>query len=283
MNFSIVIGNPPYNNDINLQFVILGNNLSTRYSLWITPAKWQSKGGLDNISFRRAIIPYISKLTYYIDCGDVFNIRIHVGIAYYLITKTKVTQTLIRNYCSRVKSFESQGYESRVLDPDKCFLGNNATYTICSKVGCFNKDFTQMRFGMIPVEDHYNVFASALVTDAVGKTSFHTFSNTGNLTMLAPLTISKEAFYRSNDTKCFFTSTEISKSKNFITLLNTKFIRFLLLMRNCTFHNNNDESWSFVPEYTDFTKEYTDKELYKEYGLTDAEIEIIESVIKSRV
>ena len=45
VKFNIVVGNPPYNKDIYLDFVRQGHKLATDYSLWITPAKWQAKGG----------------------------------------------------------------------------------------------------------------------------------------------------------------------------------------------------------------------------------------------
>lgn len=45
MTFDVVIGNPPYNNDLYLDFVQLGYKLSSNYVCMITPAKWQAKGG----------------------------------------------------------------------------------------------------------------------------------------------------------------------------------------------------------------------------------------------
>lgn len=43
--FGVVIGNPPYNNDAYLDFVTLGHSLASKYTMMITPAKWQAKGG----------------------------------------------------------------------------------------------------------------------------------------------------------------------------------------------------------------------------------------------
>ena len=43
MRFDVVIGNPPYNNDMYLDFVTLGCQLSTKYTVMIIPAKWQAK------------------------------------------------------------------------------------------------------------------------------------------------------------------------------------------------------------------------------------------------
>lgn len=45
MDFDVVVGNPPYNNDMYLDFVMQGHTLSKQFTLMITPAKWQAKGG----------------------------------------------------------------------------------------------------------------------------------------------------------------------------------------------------------------------------------------------
>lgn len=45
VKFDIVIGNPPYNNDLYIPFVEAGHKLSKEYTVMITPAKWQAKGG----------------------------------------------------------------------------------------------------------------------------------------------------------------------------------------------------------------------------------------------
>ena len=42
MKFDIVIGNPPYNKGMDLDFVDLGYKISNKYTVMITPAKWQT-------------------------------------------------------------------------------------------------------------------------------------------------------------------------------------------------------------------------------------------------
>lgn len=64
MKFDVVIGNPPYNNDIYLDFVTLGHQLSAQYTIMITPAKWQAKGGKKNEDFRKNIVPYMSHICF---------------------------------------------------------------------------------------------------------------------------------------------------------------------------------------------------------------------------
>ena len=87
MKFDVVVGNPPYNNDIYLDFVTFGHRLSTQYTLMITPAKWQAKGGKKNEDFRANIVPYISEIAYYPNEKDIFNIYLSGGLSYFLIDK----------------------------------------------------------------------------------------------------------------------------------------------------------------------------------------------------
>lgn len=42
MKFSAVIGNPPYNKGMDIDFAILGFNLTNKYMTLIIPAKWQT-------------------------------------------------------------------------------------------------------------------------------------------------------------------------------------------------------------------------------------------------
>lgn len=58
----------------------------------------------------------------------------------------------------------------------------------------------------------------------------------------------------------------------------TKFVRYLISLA-LTSMNIAKESFQFVP-LQDFSKPWTDAELYAKYGLTDEEIQFIESMIK---
>lgn len=90
MQFDVVAGNPPYNNDAYLDFVTMGHLLARKYDLWITPAKWQAKGGQKNEDFRKNIVPYMSKIVYYPDATDLFDIAEVDGISVFFIwTRTE--------------------------------------------------------------------------------------------------------------------------------------------------------------------------------------------------
>ena len=77
------------------------------------------------------------------------------------------------------------------------------------------------------------------------------------------------------DTAVFDTQLEANNYKNYLC---TKFARYLL-RQAITSVNVTKECFAFVP-LQDFTKPWTDEELYKKYNLTDEEIQFIESMIK---
>lgn len=69
-----------------------------------------------------------------------------------------------------------------------------------------------------------------------------------------------------------------SEAKNFISYLKTKFFRALVSACKISQHTPS-KTYRFVP-MQDFSKPWTDAELYEKYGLADEEIAFIESMIK---
>ena len=99
MEFDVVIGNPPYNNDVYLDFVQVGHSISSKYTCMITPAKWQAKGGDKNENFRKNIVPYMSKIVFYPDCSDVFEIAEMGGISYFILGKSPNQAIQVEEKC----------------------------------------------------------------------------------------------------------------------------------------------------------------------------------------
>ena len=69
-----------------------------------------------------------------------------------------------------------------------------------------------------------------------------------------------------------------NECKNIITYIQTKFFRYLVSIKKKT-QNGPRGVYQFVP-LQDFSKPWTDDELYAKYGLNDEEIEFIESMIR---
>ena len=65
---------------------------------------------------------------------------------------------------------------------------------------------------------------------------------------------------------------------NLCSYIKTKFVRFLVATKTST-QSTPPDAFQFVP-LQDFSKPWTDAELYAKYGLTDEEIQFIESMIR---
>lgn len=63
-----------------------------------------------------------------------------------------------------------------------------------------------------------------------------------------------------------------------MSYIQTRFFRFLVLLIKNT-QDAPKKVYELVP-IQDFSKPWTDKELYEKYGLSEAEIEFIESMIR---
>jgi hypothetical protein len=68
------------------------------------------------------------------------------------------------------------------------------------------------------------------------------------------------------------------ETENLLSYLRTKFVRFLIL-QSLSSINLSKLVFSFVP-FQDFSESWTDDKLYAKYGLTEDEINFIESMIR---
>lgn len=126
-----------------------------------------------------------------------------------------------------------------------------------------------------------NVVITHMVNTNAGSSNQHTFTRNGNLLVLSTLSIS-EAMPSSTNYLSLYRSNSEDECRSFISYINTRLIRFLILGSIVASSLRNTETWRFVPDPGAFDHIFTDQELYQKYGLTDDEIAIIESVIKER-
>ena len=153
MKFDVVVGNPPYNNDIYLDFVTFGHRLSAQYTLMITPAKWQaktdgkpvgSKSPDKNVVFRTNIVPFMSKIVYYRDSTDIFDIKEWGGISYYLMNKVNNPYKMVKCICSKNKSLES---DWEIHDEKEVVLLPRKILNVLGKMGQLGEDsFKQSKY-----------------------------------------------------------------------------------------------------------------------------------------
>lgn len=276
MQLDVVIGNPPYNNDIYIPFVEMGHSIASTCSVFITPAKWQAKGGKKNEQFRQNIVPYMSKIVYYPESSDVFDIAVQGGISYYLIDNSIHENKLISSYCSKRNILGSNlAFEEREsTNVEKITFLSTKIQNIIDKINTKNTLYCTK----VGTDGHYNVMFTDLYNESKGQ--FLDKDGTAKVLL--------KVYYKNNTEKDAGATVIINsfnsedKAKSFCSYLDTKFIRFMLLIGKCSFHASNTACWRFVPDPITFDHIFTDEELYKKYNLTEEEINIIESVIKER-
>lgn len=278
MKFDVVIGNPPYNKDIYLDFVTLGHTLASKYDCWISPAKWQAKGGQKNEDFRKNIVPHMKNIVYYPEETDVFDVRSACGISYYLIDKNIHKEKYIYNISNRVKAFNS-GLQIR--EYNKLDTLYNIGNTIVKKLGN-----TGVNLLSNDTSKRYKVALNNQVLYWGSSKTHCFFSPDGKSQVISNCKI----FDSTSDKKLevsaaayVFSTDNVNEVEYFKSWVDTKFIRFLVLIGfNVLTGVLNPEFWRFVPNPEAFDHIFTDEELYKKYNLTSEEINIIESVIKER-
>ena len=79
-----------------------------------------------------------------------------------------------------------------------------------------------------------------------------------------------------------FMSDTLDECESFVSYFDTRFVRFLILCGLCSQSTGSPELYRFVPDPGPFDHIFTDEELYTKYNLSDDQIKVIESVIKSR-
>lgn len=96
-------------------------------------------------------------------------------------------------------------------------------------------------------------------------------------TILGKIRVSEPGSCSSNTFNVVVCKTKY-EAENISSYLRTKFVRYLVSVRTTT-QETPPKAFSFVP-MQDFSKPWTDEELYKKYKLTKEEIAFIESMIK---
>lgn len=263
--FNNIIMNPPYNpSDLYIDFVTLAHKIASEYVVAITPAKWQAKGGDKNEQFRKNIVPYISKVIYYLDSHDVFDIGETGGITYYIINTVEQKYKEITNICSKLDIFNS----TQTRELKQCL--NNYGYTFINKI-----NYKPLEISELPQDKRFRYRVSKLYSD-------RNINKANNVLNPANIEDSQEPSTLSDNYLIRYSSDNETEVKYFVSYVNTKFVRFCILIGLCASFIVSNEAWRFVPDPGKFDHIFTDAELYQKYDLTPDEISIIESVIKER-
>ena len=319
MKFDVIIGNPPYQlSDGGAQasatpiynlFVEQAKKLNPRYLSLIIPARWYGGGkGLD--SFRNIMITdrHIRELHDFLNASDCFGTGVEVkgGICYFLWDRDNEGKCKV--YTHNADSIIEQ--EERYLqEPNSnVFIRYAEGVSVYHKVRSLNEATidslvsSQKPFGMRTyIHGEKTPFNGSLLLFERGGTGYiHKREVTKNIEWVNKPKVYISAAYNAGDNyphqilgkpiagpvgSCctetyivigpFKTDLEVN---NVITYISTKFFRFLVMLKKTSQHAAANV-YSFVP-LQDFSKPWTDAELYAKYGLTDEEISFIESMIK---
>lgn len=290
MKFDLVIGNPPYNKGMDLDFVDLGYKISDQYTVMITPAKWQTAEANQKVSskninygqFRQMYVPHMKYVCFYPDCKDVFNIMQADGISWYLIDKLHTyDKCTVVNKLNANKVIDSVS-ERNLCDSNTLF---NAGDEIIKYIGKYNNfTFPDCDYGRFRVFTNNHAPGGALYAFSPTASSIHIIGKS----YLLDTHTKRLAFGETSlpdDAVAVYASDDLSECQSFISWLKTKFVRFFVAVNISKLAPMMcNECFKLVPAPPSgkFDHIYTDEELYKAFNLPQKYIDIIEAVVKER-
>lgn len=306
MHFDLVIGNPPYNKGMDIDFIDLGYELSKQYTVMIVPAKWQTADANQRISskmsygqFREKLVPHMEYVCFYPDCLDIFGIQEQSGVSWFILDKNNTYE----NSCTVENKCNLQKYANGIEKRD--ITHRQTLWNIGNKIiEHLNRGGQYKSYEFSPIENRkaYTLNMNtqmALGTCSSGAWDFNIggikksfigkggvlFNQSGqlNLTNKARLLrgVEKSGISASKDV---FTSDDIDECKSFYTWINSKFTRFFILINISSLTILNDNTFRFVPcpPHNSFDHLYTDKELYDWFNLPEEYRVVIDSILRDR-
>lgn len=320
MKFDVIIGNPPYQLStggskaqaipLYNKFVEQAKKLNPRYLTMIIPSRWFAGGmGLD--SFRESMLTErkISNLVDYPNAKDCFpGISLGGGVCYFLWSREydgdceftninngkattlmrkldefpvlvryneaisiihKVLQKKEESLSSIVSALSPFGIGSAERGKDVEEINDAVIYSSNGK-GFYPRSSVKQGLEYL---DKFKIMISKVTSEHAGEPGKDgTFKVISKMQLLKPNEICTFSYFLigNSDSKI--------EVKNILTYLSTKFVRFLLLQAVSSINISKDK-FRFIP-MQDFSKPWTDEELYAKYELTQEEIDFIESMIK---
>ena len=232
-------------------------------------------------------------VVFYPDCLDVFGIAEPSGISYYLIDMHSHNECNISNISVLNPVINSKETRSILRMETLWNCGNSIVSKIKSATGfrAYSiEEVTDLKTYTINVNKQllnslsrvWDWDASRIKDEYIGKGGC-LFDKDGKAKVFGyPKVITASKNNSSGTSINLFTTDSIDEAKSFVSWMYSKFVGFLIIINKYAQNIMSDNGWRFVPNPGAFDHIFTDAELYKKYGLTPEEINIIESVIKER-
>ena len=289
MKFDVVIGNPPYNKGMDLDFVDLGYKISSKYTVMITPAKWQTAEANQRVvskisygEFRQKYVPHMSYVCFYPDCKDVFGIMQADGISWYLIDKLhEYSECTVENRLIANKIINSICKRDLINSKTLFNIGDE----IHKYIGTYNEFyFDNYNGGRFKVLTNNHAPGGALYAFSKTASKVHIIGKS----YLMDSETNRLAYGETSlpdDAVIVYSSDDLDSCKSFISWINCKFTRFFVAINISKLAPMMcNECFKLVPAPPSgkFDHIYTDEELYKAFNLPQKYIDVIEAVIKER-
>ena len=292
-------------------FVQQAMKLRPHYLCMITPARWYAGGkGLDDYRNEMLQSRQIRYLVDYSNSADCFpGVNIAGGVSYFLWDKDYSGECIITSITSKddistekrnlnefsilVRNNKAIGIIRKVLKKkektlDCCVFSRNS-FGLASTVAGTEKKVHQSDvliisskgLGYIPysqIEDKKLILNKTKVVITYAMSGGNKPTSDGDYQIISTLKILKPKEACTETYLVLSTFDDETFAENMCTYVKTKTFRFLLLQALTSIHITKD-SFQFVP-LQDFSHPWTDEMLYKKYGLTEAEIAFIESMIR---
>lgn len=317
MKFDVIVGNPPYQlsdgghgrsaKPLYHKFIQQAKKLNPKYLTMIVPDRWFAGGkGLNEFRDEMLNDKRFRKIVDYTSASDAFpGADVPGGVCYFLWDNSYNGETEIE-----VRNGNQIDISKRYLNEFDTFIRYSTAADIIKKVRIHSKSFmseqvsSRKPFGLATNErpktkgdlklkyyGGYGSYPSNLITvgnDLISLwkviTSKTSYDHAGQpdkegkrrvfstLEILKPNEICTETYIIvgsfNSEKECL----------NLLSYLKTKFTRFLVSQLSFSQDITKDR-FAFVP-IVDFSESWTDEKLYKKYGLTEAEIAFIESMIR---